>query len=100
MEFHAKMEVPSGRKLEVENAEKRETYFRMGDYILGTRLLDFYNVGVKEPRIPTDHRMVLGKIIGEGVRRHCWYCKEQDTWTILQQRREVRDRRGIHTSMT
>ena len=46
-----------------------------GDYILGTRQLDFYNVGIREPRMLTDHRMVLSKLIGEGVRRHRSYCK-------------------------
>ena len=35
-----------------------------GDYILGTRQLDFYKVGIMEPRIPTDHRMVLYQLIG------------------------------------
>ena len=52
------------------------------EYILGKRRLYFYNVGIREPRIPTYPRMVLGKIIGEGVRRHCRYFKERATWPI------------------
>ena len=55
-----------------------------GDYILGTRRLYLYNVGIREPIMPTDHRMVLDELIGEGVRRHQWYCKEQATCPIAE----------------
>ena len=53
-----------------------------GYYILGTGLLDFYKVGIREPRMPTDHRMVLGELIGEGVRSHHRYCKDWAIWPI------------------
>ena len=33
--------------------------------------------------MPTDHRMVLGELIGEGVRKHIWYFKERSTITIM-----------------
>ena len=57
-----------------------------GDYILGTRQIYLYKVGIREPRIPTDHRMVLGELIGEEVRRHHRYCKEQAIWNIAETR--------------
>ena len=41
-----------------------------GDYISGMTQQDFYNVGIREPIMPTDHRIVLGVLIGEGARRH------------------------------
>ena len=39
-------------------------------------------MGIREPRIPTDHQMVLGELIGEGVMRHRRYCKDRATWPI------------------
>ena len=39
-------------------------------------------MGITEPRMPTDHRMVLGKLIREGVRRHCSYFEKRVTWPI------------------
>ena len=53
-----------------------------GEYILGTRQEDFYNVGIREPIMPTDHRMVLGELIREGSRRHRRYYKERAIWSI------------------
>ena len=53
-----------------------------GEYILGTRRKDLYNVGIREPQVPTDHRMVLGELIGEGARVHCRYCKELAIYPI------------------
>ena len=50
-----------------------------GDYILGATRQYFYKVGIREPIMFTDHRMVLGKIIGDGYRRHFWYVKERST---------------------
>ena len=48
--LHAKKEVPSGRKLDLDNVERRETYIGTGGgYIIGIRQLDFYNVGIREP---------------------------------------------------
>ena len=46
-----------------------------GDYILGTRYNYFYNVGIREPRIPIDHWVVLGELRGEGPMRHRRYFK-------------------------
>ena len=39
-------------------------------------------MGIREPRMTTDHQMVLGEFIGEGTRRHHRYCKERDIWSI------------------
>ena len=39
-----------------------------GEYILGTTQQDFSMVGIREPRMPTEHQMVLRILIGEGVR--------------------------------
>ena len=55
-----------------------------GDYILWTIQQEFYNVGIEEPRMPTDHRMVLRKLIGEGARRHHWYGKVWATCSIME----------------
>ena len=52
------------------------------EYISRTRRLDFYNVCIRETIMPIDHRMILGELIVEGFRRHCWYFKERDTWPI------------------
>ena len=41
-------------------------------------------LGIREPRMPTDHRMVLRVLIGEGVRRHRRYNKERTTWPITE----------------
>ena len=41
-------------------------------------------VGIREPIMPTDHRMVLGILIGEGVREHLRYKKERNTWPITE----------------
>ena len=35
-----------------------------GNYILGTHQRDFYNVGIREPIMPTDHRMIPAEIKG------------------------------------
>ena len=39
-------------------------------------------MGIREPRMPTYHRMVLDKLIGEGIKRNFCYGKEQATWPI------------------
>ena len=54
-----------------------------GDYILGTECRDFYNVCIKEPRVSTDHWMILAKLKGYGVRRNLRYCKRRYIWTIV-----------------
>ena len=41
-------------------------------------------VGIREPRMPTDQRMVLGVLIVEGVMRHRRYVKERATWPITE----------------
>ena len=41
-----------------------------GDNILGTTRQYFSMIGIREPITPTDHRMVLGVICGDGVTRH------------------------------
>ena len=55
-----------------------------GDYILWTTQQEFYNVGIKKPIMPTDHQMVLRKLIGEGARRHHWYGKVWATCSIMK----------------
>ena len=39
-------------------------------------------MGIREIRMPTDHRMVLGKLMGEGSRSHHRCCKGRDIWPI------------------
>ena len=53
-------------------------------YILGKIRIYLCNVVIREPKIPTDDQMVLGELIGEGVRRHCRYCNDWYTWTITE----------------
>ena len=48
-------------------------------YILGKIRIYLCNVVIREPKIPTDDQMVLGELIGEGVRKHRRYCKERST---------------------
>ena len=38
-----------------------------GDYFLGTAQGYFTNMGLRDPRIYTDHRLILAVIRGEGV---------------------------------
>ena len=35
-----------------------------GGYILGTDLRDFYNVCIREPRVSTDHHIILAELNG------------------------------------
>ena len=41
-------------------------------------------MGIREPRMPTDHLMVLENLIGEGVKRYHSYCKERTIWPITE----------------
>ena len=54
-----------------------------GNYIIGTEQRDFYNVCVREPRVLTDHQMILVELKGYGVRRNHNYCKGRTTWPIV-----------------
>ena len=63
-------------------ALRAKTEVSRGVYILGTRRIDFYNVGIREPRMPKYHQMLLGKIVGEGVRNNLKFYKYQFTWPI------------------
>ena len=44
-------------------------------------------MGIIEPIISTYYQMVLGELIGEGVRRHHWYFKERATCLIMAAKR-------------
>ena len=46
-----------------------------GNYILGTYRIDFYNVGIREPRMSTDHQMILDKLKGDWARKNDRYYK-------------------------
>ena len=54
-----------------------------GGYILGTFCRYFYNVCIKEPRVLTEHRMILAELKGVGVRINRKYCKGSTTWIIV-----------------
>ena len=54
-------------------------------------------MGIKESRMPTDHRMVLGKLIGEGARRHHWYGKFWSTWPIMEAKGGTGQEGGPHS---
>ena len=43
-------------------------------------------VGIREPRTPADHRIILGVLIGEGVTRHRVYIKGWTTWSIQEEK--------------
>ena len=43
-------------------------------------------VGLRGPRTPTDNRMVLVVIIGEGATRHYTYLKGRTTWPIQEEK--------------
>ena len=64
-----------------------------GDYILGKRD-DLSMVGLREPRTPTDHRMVLGVLLGDGVTRYRAYVKGQTTWPIPEEKGRARQIEG------
>ena len=55
-----------------------------GDYILGTTRKYLSMLGIREPRMPTDHWMVLGVLTGEGFGVHRRYNKERTTWYITR----------------
>ena len=44
-----------------------------GEYILGTNYIDFFNVGIRKPRVSTEHRMILDEPKGGGVRSNRRY---------------------------
>ena len=46
------------------------------DYIQGMDRRYFYNVVIREPRMATYNRMILGELNGYRVRRKDRYCKE------------------------
>ena len=50
-----------------------------GDYIIGTDRRYFYNVCIREPRVSTDHRMILDELKGSRVRRNRKYFKGNTT---------------------
>ena len=64
-----------------------------GEYILGKRD-DFYMLGLREPRTPSDYRMVLGILRGDGVTRHCAYVKGHTTWPIREEKGRTRQLEG------
>ena len=45
-----------------------------GYYIIGTDRRDFYNVGIKDLRMSTDHQMIQDELKGGGFRRNLRYC--------------------------
>ena len=53
-------------------------------------------VGLREPRTSTDHRMVLGVLIGEGVTRHRAYVKGRTTWPIQEEKGRTRQEGASH----
>ena len=54
-----------------------------GYYILVTDCRDFYNVGIMDPIIATNHRIILDKLEGGRVRRNCRYCNERSICLIV-----------------
>ena len=54
-----------------------------GGYIIGTELRYFYNVCIGEPKVLTDHWIILSELKGGGVHRNHKYCKGRTTWTIV-----------------
>ena len=60
-------------KLYLEYVEREKHVSGRREYILGIRRQDFYKVGIREPRMPTYHRMLLVELIGEEDRRHRMY---------------------------
>ena len=53
-----------------------------GDYILGTIRHTFFNVGVREARMHTDHERVLEVLQGEGAQRNGTYQQRRKFWPI------------------
>ena len=43
-------------------------------------------VGIREPIMPTNHKMFLGVLIGEGFMRYCAYVKGHPTWPIQEEK--------------
>ena len=84
--LRTKTEVSGGGELDVDNVEGGENYLVMGRLHLrdDTTRHEFSIVALREPRKPTDHRMVLGLLLGEGVMRHRAYIKGRTTWSIRE----------------
>ena len=44
---------------------------------------DFYNVGIRAPKISTDHHVIMEELKGKGARRNHMYCKARSIWSIV-----------------
>ena len=61
----------------------RRTITVRGGYIIGTVCREFCNVFIRDPRLSTDHRIILDELKGKRVRRKPKYFKGCTTWTIV-----------------
>ena len=53
-----------------------------GEYVLSTSRHTFFNAGVRETRMHTDHQMVLAVLRGEGAQRNGTYQQRRKCWPI------------------
>ena len=49
-------------RLVMEDVEIWEEYYGRGDYIIGPYHIEFYNVCIREPRLLTNHQMILAEL--------------------------------------
>ena len=52
------------------------------DHVLGTSRYKFFNAGVREVRMHTDHQTVLADLRGEGLQRNGAYRMWRQGWPI------------------
>ena len=64
MEIHSMTEYRSGGYWTWRMWRQGKLISGQGDYILGTRYNYFYNVGIREPRMTTDHQILMVKLRG------------------------------------
>ena len=57
-----------------------------GDYVLGMRIHIFFNAGIREAQMHTDHRMVLSELRGEGAQHNVAYLLRRRFWSIKSHR--------------
>ena len=58
-----------------------------GDHILVSDRRDFYNARIREPRVSTDHQILLAEIGGYGTQKNQRYRKGRTTCPIAAPKR-------------
>ena len=67
----------------MDDVLRQEAHYLQGGYILGMDSRYFYNICIREPRVLTDHQMILAELKGYGLRINCKYFRGRTTWLIV-----------------